>query len=374
MPIPAAAIVGAQAIGGITAAKSARKAAHQVQRGIQQGQIAVQGGVDQSLAYLNAPVDTSINMNRPYSDSGIGAMGNVNAMLGIPQGQGTDVTEYEKQLSKMKKRKDNLKSESAEIKELIEGKGGWNTGGYRVGGKYKGMHRDQLTNKLAAMSEKMSTLDTEYNGVQRTYKEAQRQNGILGAASQSAEASGVQAIRPFEFNGSNFNEDPSYQFRLNEGMEALDRRYAARGGLGGGERMVGITNYAQNAASQEYQSAFDRSLNQWRSQFDVLNANLSAAGMGQRASEFNSGILNNAAGNSANVVMQGAGLKAGLYGASGNAAAAGTMGKSNAMQQMLGQVGYIGGQAGWFDNDSTGSASQPVSYNPTNDQYGTLQE
>lgn len=55
-------------------------------------------------------------------------------------------------------------------------------------------------------------------------------------------------------------DDPSYQWRLNEGMKALERSAAARGGLQSGGTLRGITRYAQGAASQEYQAAFDRFL------------------------------------------------------------------------------------------------------------------
>jgi len=56
-----------------------------------------------------------------------------------------------------------------------------------------------------------------------------------------------------------FNEDdPSYQFRLQEGLKALQRNKAVRGMLTSGSALKGITNYAGGAASQEYQAAFDR--------------------------------------------------------------------------------------------------------------------
>lgn len=60
------------------------------------------------------------------------------------------------------------------------------------------------------------------------------------------------------FTGEDMYKDPGYAFRLNEGVKALDRSAAARGGLLGGNQMRGITEYGQNYASGEYQNAFNR--------------------------------------------------------------------------------------------------------------------
>jgi hypothetical protein len=53
-------------------------------------------------------------------------------------------------------------------------------------------------------------------------------------------------------------DDPSYQWRLQQGQKALERSAAARGGAMGGGTMKALTRYAQGAASTEYQAAFDR--------------------------------------------------------------------------------------------------------------------
>jgi hypothetical protein len=53
-------------------------------------------------------------------------------------------------------------------------------------------------------------------------------------------------------------QDPSYAWRLAEGEKALQGSAAARGGLLSGATLKGISDYAQNAASQEYNNAFNR--------------------------------------------------------------------------------------------------------------------
>ena len=70
------------------------------------------------------------------------------------------------------------------------------------------------------------------------------------------------------FNFQFSQDDPSYQFRLSEGEKALQKSAAARGGLMGGGTLKALANYGQQAASQEYQAAFNRA----KSTFDTNQA------------------------------------------------------------------------------------------------------
>lgn len=72
---------------------------------------------------------------------------------------------------------------------------------------------------------------------------------------------GQEALADFKEWGKDQNaitSDPSYKWRLNQGTEALENSAAARGGLLSGNTAKGITDYAQNAASQEYGNEFNR--------------------------------------------------------------------------------------------------------------------
>jgi hypothetical protein len=60
------------------------------------------------------------------------------------------------------------------------------------------------------------------------------------------------------FSRVNWQTDPGYQFRLNEGMKALNNQAAARGGLISGNALKAATRYGQEMGSQEYQNAFNR--------------------------------------------------------------------------------------------------------------------
>lgn len=52
--------------------------------------------------------------------------------------------------------------------------------------------------------------------------------------------------------------DPGYQFRFDQGLQALNRNAASKGFLNSGRMGIELLNYGQGLASQEYQSAFDR--------------------------------------------------------------------------------------------------------------------
>lgn len=53
-------------------------------------------------------------------------------------------------------------------------------------------------------------------------------------------------------------QDPGYQFRMQQGQQALERSAAARGGLLSGGFARGLTEYAQGMGSQEYGNVYQR--------------------------------------------------------------------------------------------------------------------
>lgn len=67
----------------------------------------------------------------------------------------------------------------------------------------------------------------------------------------------------FQFRPDQLTTDPGYGFRLSEGLKALERSAAARGGLLSGGTGKALTRYGQEAASQEYGNAFNRGLTEY---------------------------------------------------------------------------------------------------------------
>ena len=132
------------------------------------------------------------------------------------------------------------------------------------------------------------------------------------------------------FSMSDFQEDPGYQFRMQQGQQALERSAAARGGLLSGRAGKDMTNYAQGAASQEYGNAFNRFQTNRSNQLNPLQ---SLAGMSQTAS----GTMSNAAGaygaNVGNNLTSTAQQVGNNMMGAGNARASGYVGSANAINQ-----------------------------------------
>lgn len=94
----------------------------------------------------------------------------------------------------------------------------------------------------------------------------------LSAAVQAEMAKDAQARQEYEalkaspefgkytrdFGMQDFEQDPGYAFRMSEGLKALDRQAAARGGLISGGALKASQRYGQDLASQEYMNAFNR--------------------------------------------------------------------------------------------------------------------
>lgn len=90
----------------------------------------------------------------------------------------------------------------------------------------------------------------------------------------------VTLADPFEFTPSDLTTDPSYQFRKQEGIDALDASAASRGSLLSGAQDKAVTEYGQNLASEEYSNAYNRSLSDYTTQ---QNAMLNMANLGTGA-------------------------------------------------------------------------------------------
>lgn len=112
----------------------------------------------------------------------------------------------------------------------------------------------------------LGTADTAAGGIEGA---AQRGVGYLdpymragqGAATTLADLVNAPEER---FSGIDLTMDPSYQFRLQEGTNALQRSAAARGILQSTGTAKALQNYGQQAASQEYQAAYQRALDTFK--------------------------------------------------------------------------------------------------------------
>lgn len=74
--------------------------------------------------------------------------------------------------------------------------------------------------------------------------------------------------------------DPGYQFRLQQGMDALEHSKAAQGLLRGGGTLKDLVGYNQNFASQEFQNVYNRSLASYDRNFAAAQAQYAPQLMG----------------------------------------------------------------------------------------------
>ena len=146
----------------------------------------------------------------------------------------------------------------------------------------------------------------------------------------SATAPGGDFNRKFTMD--DYEADPGYAFRLEQGNRGVQASAAARGGVLSGGTLKALARYNQDSASQEYGAAYNR----WtQNTTDRYNRIAAVAGVGQTAT--NSGIAAGA-NNTANQ-MAGAGQVASNTLAAGNARASQYVATGNAIGGAVGQVG-----------------------------------
>lgn len=150
---------------------------------------------------------------------------------------------------------------------------------------------------------------------------------------------GVNALAKYQdpaltrpFGMSDFNADPGYGFRVSEGLKALDRQAAQRGGLISGGALKAAANYGQNAASQEYQNAYNRYVQDQSTQRNTL-ANI--AGFGPPAAAATGSAGTNYATNTGNIGMNTANTNANAGLASTAAQASAYGGIANSLGKAL---------------------------------------
>jgi hypothetical protein len=143
---------------------------------------------------------------------------------------------------------------------------------------------------------------------------------------------------------------PGYQFRLQEGTEALERSAAARGGLLTGATAEALTRYGQDYASGEYSNVYNRALTEYQQAYNIFQQNqanqfnrlASMSGMGQTAAGQISSAGQFAAGNVGNILLGSAAQQGQSIQQAAAARASGYVGSANAWTGALqGGVGNL---------------------------------
>ena len=162
-----------------------------------------------------------------------------------------------------------------------------------IGGKMSSDAASDAAGQANAQNQRGLDLQREMFDEQKRLSEPYRQAGLtgqnrlmelLGLGGNTGATGYGQYAR--DFGMQDFQQDPGYQFRLGEGLKAMSRQAGARGGLISGQTMKGMEDYRQNAASGEYQNAFNRYQTNRQNQLAPLGSLMSsgqAAAVGQAA-------------------------------------------------------------------------------------------
>lgn len=136
------------------------------------------------------------------------------------------------------------------------------------------------------------------------------------------------------YTGQDIYSDPSYQFRLQQGQDAIQSSAAARGGLLSGATLKALQGYGQDMASQEFGNAYNRFNADQTNQYNRLS---NIVGLGQ-----------NAAAQQGNAGMQTAQAVANNTMAGANAQAAGQIAAGNRTANTFGSLIGLGNMAAGF--------------------------
>jgi hypothetical protein len=139
--------------------------------------------------------------------------------------------------------------------------------------------------------------------------------------------------------------DPGYQFGLQQGQQALDRKVAAMGGRVSGAALKAAARYGTDYASTGYNAAYQRGQ-------DRLNRLAAMAGLGQTATQASA----QSGANATNAISN-------LMSSQGNASAAATMAQGNIWGNAANQL------AGYYMNQQRQPQYQPMRNNTYDTGY-----
>ena len=159
------------------------------------------------------------------------------------------------------------------------------------------------------------------------------------------------------FSQTNWQADPGYAFRLQQGQQALERSAAARGMTLSGAQAKALTAYGQGMGSQEYMNAYNRYNTD---QSNLYNRLAGISGTGLQAGSALAGVGTNVANQISNAQL-------GI----GNAMSAGQIGSANAYTNMFNTLANQGSNA-WNAYQNANPWTQATTAVPQGENLTTL--
>lgn len=274
---------GASILGGLIGSKGASSAAKtQANAATEAARIQAESA-DKALALQKQMYEQQVARNQPYVGAGLSAQNRLMSMLGLhadPRYAGSAPTNalYQQPQSAATSMPQPAMQTREQLRQqllaqyttpAIPGDSvnmGIDNGGYvTTGGTPASVDE-------AALNAAVDQLYGQQQAQQQQWQASQAQMGQAGTTPgedpyYGMYANGYQAAPdlmvgnyqdPGDFSMEKFQQDPGYAFRMSEGLKALDRTAAARGGLISGGALKAASRYGQDMASQEYQNAFNR--------------------------------------------------------------------------------------------------------------------
>ena len=266
---------------------------------------------NQSAALQKEMFDKQIELNAPFRAGGLSAQNRLLELLGLRVPSQPGVSGAPAMRSNDELRAALLGQYTTP--DTMTRREGYNGEMTSMGGSAGGVDEAGLS---AAMAAARQSEQSAFDGYQSQQANPAAQSADFGKYAR-------------DFSMADFQQDPGYAFRLQQGQQAIERSAAARGGLGGGRMAKDLTNYAQGAASQEFGNAFNRFQTNRSNQLNPLQ---SLAGVGQTATGQMQGAAQNYASGASNSMAQAGAANASGYMGQANAISGGLQGGLNFYQ------------------------------------------
>ena len=192
-----------------------------------------------------------------------------------------------------------------------------------AGQRAAGAQVDAADRALALQERIYNSMAARNQGAESLGNLARNRYGELVGLGPNTNAMGYgSAVQPFDMN--KFQADPGYNFRMSEGLKALDRQAAARGGMMSGAALKAAGRYGQESASQEFGNAYNRYRQNRADQLDPL---MYAMTGGTNATNATNTAMGNYGTNAAD-----------LIGRAGQATGAGYLGAGSSINNLAGAL------------------------------------
>ena len=290
---------------------------------------ATEDAAETAAGVQNRALDTSIALNRPFTETGVNALNQLNSIFGLPQVQGVDFDN----LQGARAGRDAL-ARAAEGLQIIPGAtwqgrpvatdGQGNVYGVRGrdgtaeanGFSFIGTAQDGRVQRFRDASGDIKPVKTA-DGRLLTFSGGEfrsgRQGDVLvpqavepsvprGTVPEGTPPTGVPVQTTLEDLVAN---NPAIQFRREQGEQAINRAAAASGGRFSGSRLKDFSRFNQGLASEGLQDF-------------VLDPLFELAGFGQRGTSATQNAVTGTAGNLSNIAVNEGRARASAFQNTGN--------------------------------------------------------